>query len=125
MLDDFYREIINWLFDWNMWISIADHNAKMLFLPSDLFKIQIDLNSEVILEKFIEFITMRHQHKGNYFNTYYMHERLLITYLNIKLDFIKNLVPYFDILKSIRLVNENNWINSNSDHDTENCDWTI
>ena len=99
MLDDFYREVINWLFELNMWISIADHNTKMLYLPSDLFKFQIDLDDKNILNEFVEFIKMRHQHKGLYFNEHYLHERLWISTLYIRPEFIQELVPYFDYFK--------------------------
>ena len=78
MLDDFYREIINWLYEWNMVFSIEDLNIKMLYLPSDLFKYLINLEDKTILQQFIEFLTMIHQHKGYYFNSHYMHERLWI-----------------------------------------------
>ena len=115
MLDDFYREIVNWLFKWNMMISIDDHNSKELFLPSDLFKFKIDLNNESILQEFIELIRMRHQHKGHYFNAHYMHERLKFCCLLIRLDLIKELAPDFDILNSIKLTDENNWTSTESD----------
>ena len=82
MLDDFFREMVNWLFEWNLKISIDDHNTKMLFLPSDLFKFWIDLKDEETINKFIEFLTMKHQHRGHYFNEHYMHDRLWIMTLH-------------------------------------------
>ena len=115
MLDDFYREIINWLFKWNTVIPINNQNAKALFLPSDLFKFTIDLKNESILQEFIEFIRMRHQHKGHYFNAHYMHKRLRILNLFIRPDLINELVPDVDILNSIKLTDENNWTNTESD----------
>ena len=90
-----------------MWISKADHNTKILYLPSDLFKFQIDLDNKDILKEFIEFIKMRHKQIGHYFNKHYMHERLWISTLYIRPEFIQELVPYFDILKSIKLTDEN------------------
>ena len=115
MLDDFYQEIVNWLFEWNTVIYINDHNTEAMFLPSDLFKFTIDLKNESILQKFIEFIRMKHQHKGYYFNTHYMHERLRISNLYIRPDLIKELAPDFDILNSIKLTDENNWTYTESD----------
>ena len=115
MLDDFYREIVNWLFEWNIIISIDDQNAKALFLPSDLFKFKIDLNNESILQEFIEFIRMKYQHKGYYFNAHYMHERLRISKLYIWSELIQELAPDHDILNSIKLTDENNWTSTESD----------
>ena len=115
MLDDFYREIVNWLFELNIIISIDDQNTEAMFLPSDLFKYSIDLKNKSILKKFIKFIRMRHQHKGHYFNAHYMHERLRISNLFIKPDLIQELVPDHDILNSIKLTDENNWTNTESD----------
>ena len=115
MLDDFYREIVNWLFEWNILISINDQNTKEMFLPSDLFKFTIDLKNESILREFIEFIRMRHQHKGYYFNAHYMHERLRISKLYILPNLIQELAPDYDILNSIKLTDENNWTYTESD----------
>ena len=115
MLDEFYREIVNWLFEWNILISIDDQNSKKLFLPSDLFKFTIDLKNESILQEFIEFIRMKHQHKGHYFNAHYMHERLKISNLYIWPELINELAPVHDILNSIKLTDENNWTSTESD----------
>ena len=115
MLDDFYREIVNWLFKWNTVISIDNQNTKALFLPSDLFRFTIDLKNESILQEFIEFIRMRHQHKGHYFNAHYMHERLKICSLYIRPELINKLAPDHDILNSIKVTDENNWTSTESD----------
>ena len=115
MLDDFYREIVNWLFEWNILISIDDQNTKAMFLPSDLFKFKIDLKNESILQEFIEFIRMRHLHKGHYFNAHYMHERLRISSLYILPNLINKLAPDFDILISTKIIDENNWTSTESD----------
>ena len=109
MLDDFYREMVNWLFKWNTLIDVTDNSIKTLFLPSDLFKFWIYLNDEEIMNKFIEFITMKHQHKGYYFNQHYMHERLWISNLFIQPVLIQKLIPYFDVLKSIKVINDSDW----------------
>ena len=114
MLDDFYREIVNWLFEWNTIISINDQNIKKMFLPSDLFNFTIDLKNESILQEFIEFIRMRHQHKGYFFNAHYMHERLRISKLYIRPNLINKLAPYHDILNSNKLTDENNWTSTES-----------
>ena len=115
MLDDFYREIVNSLFEWNILISINDQNTKAMFLPSDLFKYSINLKNESILQEFIDFIRMKHQHKGHYFNAHYMHERLRISNLYIRPDLIKELFPDLDILTSIKLTDENNWTSTEPD----------
>ena len=96
-------------------ISINDQNAKAMFLASDLFSFTIDLKNESILQEFIEFIRMRHQHKGHYFNAHYMHELLKISSLFIRPELINELVPDHDILNSIKLTNKNNWTNTESD----------
>ena len=114
MLDDFYREIVNWLFELNILISIDDQNTEAMFLPSDLFKFMIDLKNESILQEFIEFIRMKHQHKGHYFNAHYMHERLRISNLFIRPDLIQELVSDFDILNSTKIIDENNWKSTES-----------
>ena len=115
MIDDFYHEMINWLLEWNTLIDVIDDNIKMLFLPSDLFKFWIDLYDEKTINKFIEFITMKHQHKGHYFNQHYMHERLWISNLSILPVLIQKLIPYFDILKSVKAINECEWTIADSD----------
>ena len=133
MLDDFYREMVNWLYEWNMRISIDDNNTKMLYLPSDLFKYSINIKNEAILLEFIQFIQIRHQHKGHYFNSHNMHERLWITNLDIWSEFIQELVPYFDILESIKLVDKNNRTSPDSNFDSwiinkfelQNCDFIV
>ena len=109
MLDDFYREIVNWLIEWNTLIKVADDNIKTLLLPYDLFKFWIDLNDEETINKFIEFLTMKNQHKGHFFNEHYMHERLWISTLFIRPDLIQKLIPYFDILKWIKVINDSDW----------------
>ena len=96
-------------------ISIDDQNVKAMLLPSDLFKYSIDLKSESILQEFIEFIRMRHKHKGYYFNAHYMHERLKFFNLYIRPDLIQELAPDHDILNSIKLTDENNWASTESD----------
>ena len=115
MLNDFYSEIINWLFKWNMVISIDDLNTKAMFLPSDLFQFTINLNNESILQEFIKFIRMRHQHKGYYFNSHYLHEQLRIFNLSIQPDLIKEIAPDFDILNSIKIIDKKNWTSTESD----------
>ena len=118
MLDDFYPEMIYWLYEWNMRILITDYNTKMLYLPSDLFKYSIDIKDETILREVIQFIKIIYQHKGHYFNSHNMHERLWITNLDIQSEFIQELVPYFDILKSIKLVEKNNRASPDSNFDS-------
>ena len=133
MLDDFYWEMVNWLFEWNMRISIDDNNTKMLYLPSDLFRYSIDIKDEAILLEFIQFIQIRHQQKGHFFNSHYMHEWLWITNLDIQPEFIEELVPYFEILESIKLVDKNNRTNPDSNFDSciinkftlQNCDFIV
>ena len=95
-----------------MVISINDQNTKAMFIPSDLFSFMIDLNNESILQEFIDFIRMKHQHKGHYFNAHYMNERLIISKLYILPDLINKLAPDHDILNSIKLTDENNWTNT-------------
>ena len=99
-------------------ISINDQNTKAMFIPSDLFSFMIDLNNESILQEFIDFIRMKHQHKGHYFNAHYMNERLIISKLFIRPDLIQELVPDYDILNSIKLTDENNWTSTESDWNT-------
>ena len=115
MLDDFYREIVNWLFELNTVISIDDQNTEAMFLPSDLFCFKIDLKNKSILKKFIKFIRMRHQHKGHYFNAHYMHEWLKMSSLLIRPDLIQEVLSDFDILNSTKLTDENNWTSTESD----------
>ena len=90
-----------------------------MFLPSDLFIFTIDLNNESILQEFIKFIRMRHQHKGHYFNSHYMQERLKFFNLYIRPDLIKELAPDHDILNSIKLTDGNNW--TSTDFDWNSC----
>ena len=115
MLNDFYSDIINWLFKWNMIISINEQNTKAMFLPSDLFQFTINLNNESILQEFIEFIRMRHQQKGHYFNSHYMHEQLRIFSLFIQPDLIQKITPDLDILNSIKIIDKKNWTSTESD----------
>ena len=115
MLNDFYRETVNWLYEWNMVISIDDSNIKMFYLPSDLFKYSFDLKNEVILQEFIEFLTIRGHHKGHYFYANYMDERLWIWGVYIRPDLIQRLVPHFDILKSTKVIDEKYSASSNFD----------
>ena len=96
-------------------ISIDDKNAKAMFLPSDLFQFTIDLKNESIIQEFIDFIRMRHQHKGHYFNAHYMHERLRIFSLYIRPELIQELVIDHDILNSIKETDENKWTSTESD----------
>ena len=105
MLDDFYREIVNWLFEWNIMTSINCNNIKMLYLPSDFFKYSIDLKDEIILGEFIEFLKMIDHHKGYYFKAHYMHERLWILNLYTQPDLVKKTSPSFRYFK----INQNYW----------------
>ena len=96
-------------------ISIDDQNTKAMFLPSDLFSFTIDLMNKSILQEFIEFIRMKHQHKGHYFNAHYIHELLKISKLYIWPDLIQELAPDHDILNSIKLTDKNDWTSTESD----------
>ena len=117
MLNEFYSELINCLFQWAMSISTGDHDWNVMLLPSNLFKLRIDLKNENIIQQFIEFIEMIHHRKGYYFNSHYMHEQLWITSLHISWNYIQKLVPYFDILKPMKLVNKKSWTSADVECD--------
>ena len=60
-----------------------------------------------------------------------MDERLWISTLSILPDLIQKLIPYFDILKSIKVINDSDWTSTDSDYNScsiidmfeiENCD---
>ena len=118
MLDDFYREIVNWLFKWNTIISIDDQNTEAMFLPCDLFCFSIDWMNKSILQKFIKFIRMRHQHKGHYFNAHYMHEQLKFYNLLIQPDLIQELVLDLNIFNSIKIIDKKKWKSTEFDLNT-------
>ena len=104
-LDEYYDEIIELMKDnWTCIHIQSDKNLKSFFIPCDLFKIYIGFVDKEMIDTFIQFIDNLNKSKGWYFRKHYMHFNLKIMD-SIKVDalLIKNLYPYVDALKSIKM----------------------
>ena len=79
MLDEFFEEILNWLKENLVCLTIEyDFQIELMFLPANLFKFSIKLNTIQALESFVKLIERINNKKGYYFNENYMHNRLCI-----------------------------------------------
>ena len=105
MLDEFYEEILNWMLNTAILISISEDNEKAVLLPCDLFKFSFYLKNERITELFLQLIKNINQSKGYYFNSHFMHSRLWIASLNVDSNLIAKLYSSLDLLKETKIIN--------------------
>ena len=105
MIDDYFEEILNWLI-WNITLLKIDEEwqEKFLLLPSNLFKFEIILNWEELVNTFLSKIQSINDKKGYYFNEHFMHSRLYIELLRVKDNFVLKLFPHIDLLKTTEII---------------------
>ena len=93
---------------------LIDEKGKRLFLPSDLLEVTITLSNREQAMNFIKFIYDISQKKGYYFQSHYLHERIMIGSILISPDLISIIHPYVEVMKSIIVLK-----NYNYEFDTE------
>ena len=77
-LDEFYVEFITLMTEYRMTLKVfSDEHLKCLFLPSNLFIIDLKPRSKKMSNQFIIFIKNCESNKGWYFNKNYMHSQII------------------------------------------------
>ena len=94
------------------WLSIEQQrDLRLLFLPNDLFEINILSKFSEDVNTFIEFISKINKSEGWYFDKHFMHRQIKIqNYIDMSVWAVKQLFPHFYIMRSVRVWNK---INSN------------
>ena len=94
------------------WLSVEQQrDLRLLFLPNDLFEINILSKISEDISTFVEFISKINKSEGWHFDKHFMHRQIKIqNYIDINVWAIKQLFPHFDKMRSVRVWNK---INSN------------
>ena len=101
-LDEFYEEFRNSMRNYCMKI-ISRINANWIYLPSDLFKFSISVNVEKDAKNMIWFISNLVSKKGNYFNKYYMSDKISVNKIVITFEFLEMFESYIESMRSIEV----------------------
>ena len=105
MLDGFYEEFLNWLIKNIICVTIdEEYHKNMIFLPWNLFRFEMILNWEALVNSFLELTENINRKKGFYFKEHYMHSRLCIDVLRTNESFVHALYPSLEILKAIEVI---------------------
>ena len=104
-LDEYYNEFINWMTEHWMLLEIDQDNVSQnLFLPNDLFEMNITLNNPKNFALFLKFIKNLKKHEGWYSNQHYMYSHVKFgNYVKIDFSLIEKLHPELKTLKSIKV----------------------
>ena len=104
-LDEYYDEFIAHMEKYRICLYINSTNIDThLFLPNDLFTINRCIIWNSTFNVFTLFIENLSKLKGCYFNSHYMHSKIIIKgSIGFNSDLIKKLEPYLDILRSIQV----------------------
>ena len=106
MLNEFYEGILNWLIETTIWLRLNyDDQKKILFLPWNLFRFDLILNSKVKIESFILLIESIHNKKGYYFNEHFMHSRLCLERLHIESSLLELSDTTFELFQKTKIIN--------------------
>ena len=104
-LDEFYDEFVTLMKEYWMFYEIKQSKEWSLFIPNDLFEFSIDCTFKETIDSFIEFIENLKDSEGWYFNSHYMHSKIKIRDpIKVDIDFIMELYPYVDVLKSTQVI---------------------
>ena len=105
-LDEFYDEFVTCMKEnWTFAEVNQPNQSSYLFLPNDLFEVSVDCRNQERINWFIKFIQDLRDSKGWYFNSHYMHLKVKIRDpIRVEIDFIKELYPYVDSLKSTQVI---------------------
>ena len=100
-LDEFYWEFRKAMCKY--WTKLFYQKDKYPIFPSDLFEISFYCYNEKQANSLIKYLEDIEERKGYYFNSHYMHEQIFINYIILGYQCVKNLIPYVDSLKSIKV----------------------
>ena len=103
MMDKKFEGIMNWIVRTSICLKI-EVNIKRIFLPWNLFRFDISINTEQWMKAFLKLIQNINDKNGYFFNEHFLHSRLLIDQLNIKTELIKNLYPAIKLLEEIEII---------------------
>ena len=100
MLDMFYEEILNSMINNTTCLWLDKNFKKELYLPWNLFKLKIMLDSDIKANIFLQFLQDINDKKGYYFNQHFMHTRLWIESIEVKDNLVAILYPSLELLKT-------------------------
>ena len=103
MLDAFFDAILFSFLESATVLSISDDNIKSIYLPSSLFRFNINLKNDIATTEFINFLDNLQARKGYYFNKHFMHDQLCIWRIYVETNITQKLGPYVDIMKSFSI----------------------
>ena len=106
MLDINYEGFLNSMMGNLFWIELdSSHIDKLMIeLPWDLFKYNIILSLESVLEVFLKIIENISSKTGHYFNEHFMHSRLWIDHITVGTNLAKKLYLSLDLLKKTEVI---------------------
>ena len=105
-LDEFYDEFVTCMKE-NWMLTKVDYmdSKSRLFLPNDLFVVNIDCGYDRNSIYLIKFIKDLRDSEGWYFKSHYMHLKIKIQDpIRVDIGFIYELYPYVKILKSTQVI---------------------
>ena len=100
--DEFYDEFRNVMRKYWMKLDTIK-NPNILKFPWDLFKFTISVKSKTDLNNFIEFVINISERKFNYFHKHFIHEKIFVFSTTIDFEFVEQLYPFIEIIKSIEV----------------------
>ena len=100
MLDTFYEEILNSMINNTTCLWLDKNFKKELYLPWNLFKLKIMLDSDIKANIFLQFLQDINDKKGYYFNQHFMYTRLWIESIEVKDNLVAILYPSLELLKT-------------------------
>ena len=105
MLDSFYDEFMKLIDKNTICVTIDEKwHEKMLFLPWNLFRFEIIINWETLVNAFLKLVDNIHNKEGYFFQEHYMHSRLCIDALRLNEDFVQDLYHSLEIMKWIEVI---------------------
>ena len=105
MLDCYFEEVLNWMTaNTTCLLVYSEDQGRIMLLPSCLFRFEITLDWEVLVNTFLILINNVNNKEGYYFNQHFMHSRLRIDSLKVNDALVKNLYPSLELLKTTEVV---------------------
>ena len=105
MLDCYFEEVLNWMAaNTTCLLVYTEGQGRIMLLPSCLFRFEITLDWEGLVNTFLILINNVNNKEGYYFNQHFMHSRLRIDRLKVNDALVKNLYPSLELLKATEVV---------------------
>ena len=116
-LDEFYEEFRNVMRKYWMKLDTIK-NPNALKLPWDLFKLTISVKNQTDLNNFIEFIINISERRLNFFHNHFIHEKIFMFNSTIDFNFVEQLYPYIETMKSVEVWFSNKYRFGKHEEDT-------